>query len=90
TRERLQLVVNELNHRVKNTLATVQSIAQHTFSRANPEAYEAFEARLLSLASIHDALTREGWIKASLSEIVGRATSCFGGDRFLIEGPVLD
>jgi PAS domain S-box-containing protein len=59
--DRLRQMVNELNHRVKNTLATVQSIASHTLRGADRTFRQTLEARLLALASAHDILTREGW-----------------------------
>ena len=69
--ERQKLLVNELNHRVKNSLATVQSIAAQTLrSNATPEFFrEAFETRLIALSQTHDLLTRESWAGASLREV---------------------
>lgn len=69
--ERQKLLVNELNHRVKNSLATVQSIAAQTLrSSASPEFFrEAFETRLIALSHTHDLLTRESWEGASLREV---------------------
>ena len=68
---RQKLLVNELNHRVKNSLATVQSIAAQTLrSSASPEFFrEAFETRLIALSQTHDLLTRESWEGASLREV---------------------
>ncbi|KQT83795.1 hypothetical protein ASG48_10320 [Aurantimonas sp. Leaf443] len=70
--QRQRLLIDELNHRVKNTLATVQSISRQTAKRAeSPAAFNRdFEARLLALSSTHNALTRGGWEGASLREIV--------------------
>jgi PAS domain S-box-containing protein len=69
--DRQKLLVNELNHRVKNSLATVQSIAAQTLrSIASPEFFrEAFETRLIALSHTHDLLTRESWEGASLREV---------------------
>ena len=69
--ERQKLLVNELNHRVKNSLATVQSIAAQTLrSVAAPEFFrDAFETRLIALSHTHDLLTRESWAGASLREV---------------------
>jgi PAS domain S-box-containing protein len=69
--EHQKLLVNELNHRVKNSLATVQSIAAQTLrSSASPEFFrEAFESRLVALSQTHDLLTRESWAGASLREV---------------------
>jgi PAS domain S-box-containing protein len=76
---RQRLLVNELNHRVKNTLATVQSIAAQTL-RSAPDvqcAKDAFESRLIALAAAHDVLTAQSWHGARLSDVVARAVSAF-------------
>ena len=76
----LRLMINELNHRVKNTLATVQSMAAQTL-RHDPDpasAYLTFEARLMGLAEVHDVLTRESWHGAALHEVAERALRPFG------------
>ncbi|MGU3362952.1 sensor histidine kinase [Methylobacterium sp. M6A4_1b] len=87
-----RLLVDELNHRVKNTLATVQSIATQTLRNAptTEEAREALETRLLALSRAHDVLTRENWEGAFLSDIVAQAIAPYdpqGGGRFQVEGP---
>jgi len=87
----LRLLINELNHRVKNTLATVQSMAAQTL-RNEPDpviAFEKFEARLLGLSGVHDILTRESWHGAALHEVVERALRPFdeAATRFTIDGP---
>jgi PAS domain S-box-containing protein len=87
TKERLQLVVNELNHRVKNTLATVQSIAKNTFGKAYPEIYDTFEQRLFALSGVHEALTSSEWSGSPLKELIQRAISMFTADRFVLDGP---
>src|SRR3712207_8883375 len=58
---RSRLLINELNHRVKNTLATVQSIAAQAFrsSGRQEDARETFEARLFALSKTHDVLDRK-------------------------------
>jgi PAS domain S-box-containing protein len=96
--EHLLLLIHELNHRVKNTLATVQSIAgQSLRNLEGPEAdaaRAAFEARLLALARVHDVLTRESWEGAELSAVVADAIRPLeSGDghesRFSVVGPAL-
>ena len=87
-----ELLINELNHRVKNTLATVQSIASQTLRNAETmqEAKTGLEARLFALARVHDVLTEESWEGANLSEIVAKAVSPFQGEeaaRFRCQGP---
>ena len=66
------LLINELNHRVKNTLATVQSIASQTFrsSVKTGDARRKFEARLSSLGRAHNILSEEKWESAEVGEIV--------------------
>lgn len=56
--ERQRLLINELNHRVKNTLATVQALAAQTFRGSEAEARGKFEQRLAALGGAHDLLTR--------------------------------
>ncbi|MEO7051553.1 MAG: HWE histidine kinase domain-containing protein [Rhodanobacter sp.] len=67
-----EVLINELNHRVKNTLATVQSIAYQSLRFApTMEAFaEAFDARLLALSKTQDLLTSGNWIRASLRDLV--------------------
>ena len=88
--ERLRLMVNELNHRVKNTLATVQGIATQTLHDADLAARRKFEGRLLALATVHDVLTRESWAEAYLHDIIESALTPHGGldnPRFKVSGP---
>lgn len=90
-----RLLIDELNHRVKNTLATVQSIAAQTFrpdddpSGQTRRAREVFESRLVALSRAHDVLTRENWDGAGLHAIVREATLPYRAlehDPFLVEG----
>jgi two-component sensor histidine kinase len=69
--ERQKLLVNELNHRVKNTLVSVQSIASQTLRTTDtPAAFrDAFEGRIMALSHTHDLLTQQNWEGASLREI---------------------
>lgn len=90
--EHQKLLINELNHRVKNTLATVQSIALQTLrnSADAEEAREQITARLIALSKAHDILTRTSWEGAQLRQIVMEATAAHDsqtGSRFDIEGP---
>jgi PAS domain S-box-containing protein len=89
--ERQQLLIDELNHRVKNSLATVQSIAAQTLRDAasTHQARHDLEQRLIALARAHDVLTRENWAGADLAEIVVRAIQPFEREtapRFAIAG----
>src|SRR6185295_13194728 len=56
--EQRDLLVNELHHRVNNTLATVQAIASQTFRDAETNARQTFEARLLNLSKVNSTLTK--------------------------------
>jgi PAS domain S-box-containing protein len=86
------LLIHELNHRVKNTLATVQSVASQTLRNAPTmrDATEALEGRLIALARAHDVLTRESWEGAELKEIVAQAVAPYasrGEERLHLKGP---
>ncbi|HEY8572345.1 PAS domain-containing protein [Phenylobacterium sp.] len=92
--ERQLLLINELNHRVKNTLATVQSIVAQTSrtDRSSQEVRVAIEGRLLALSAAHDLLTRHSWEGADLREVAQRAASPFSPDgeaRIRISGPAV-
>lgn len=88
--ERLQrLLMGELNHRVKNVLATVQAIANQSFGRDEPERFKPFSDRLRALAQAHDLLIQRSWEGASLASVVDGVASAFGHERFEIEGPDL-
>jgi PAS domain S-box-containing protein len=67
-----KLLLDELNHRVKNTLATVQALASQTAQTCTSAAeFQArFEPRLLALSAAHDRLTRNEWQGVSLAELV--------------------
>lgn len=89
--QRQSLLINELNHRVKNTLAIVQGLAQQSFKGKLPveEAREAFDARLGALAAAHNLLTRKRWETALLSEIIFDSVSATTGElasRVTLEG----
>src|SRR6185369_6358209 len=86
-REQQHLLLNEMKHRVKNTLATVQAIAMQTMHSASPEDRTAFVARLNALAGAHDMLTKS-WDRANVRDIVEGALGPFQEEhreRFLIE-----
>src|SRR5262245_44878943 len=67
-----KLQIDELNHRVKNVIATVHSIAALTFKGGDvsPQAADIFQNRLIALARAHDLLARQDWSGASLRDIV--------------------
>jgi PAS domain S-box-containing protein len=77
--ERGRLLTNELNHRVKNTLATMQAVASQTFRNATSleDAKMSFLDRLSAMAGAHDILTRESWEGAELSDVARVAAAGF-------------
>jgi PAS domain S-box-containing protein len=88
--EHLRLMVDELNHRVKNTLATVQSITWQTLRQNAPVAQlrDQLDARLMALSAAHNVLTDEKWSGADLQPIVKSACAPFGGEaRIDFSGP---
>jgi PAS domain S-box-containing protein len=70
--EHQQVLLAELSHRVKNTLASVRSIARQTLQHApSIEAFQgAFEGRLKALARAHGLLTQSGWSEAELGNLI--------------------
>jgi|GEM_PF-1234022 len=88
-----RLLINELNHRVKNTLATVQSIVTQALrgGGAPQSTRDALTARIVALSKAHDVLTNEQWSGADLSEIVTQALQPFrlglGEERIATRGP---
>ena len=66
------LLVEELNHRVKNTLAILQSIAAQTFRSASRPEREKFEGRLRALAEAHNLLSTEKWQGSDLHDVISR------------------
>jgi two-component sensor histidine kinase len=89
----LRLMVNELNHRVKNTLATVQSIVAQTLRAggASTLTRDTLTSRILALSKAHDVLTNEQWAGADLGEIASQAAQPFrtglGEARIRLDGP---
>ena len=87
------LMVDELNHRVKNTLAEVQSIAAQSLKGASDVGRrETFEFRLVALSRTHDLLARESWENVSLRELVLQQLEPYraeNGTSFAVEGPDL-
>lgn len=68
--ERQGVMINELNHRVKNTLATVQALARQTFVKVEGAPVDVFTDRLIALSGAHDLLTRTGWREADMAALV--------------------
>jgi two-component sensor histidine kinase len=86
------LLINELNHRVKNTLTTVQSIASQTLRNAPTidHASSAIESRLIALSRVHNILTVQSWAAVELHDVVGQAVEPYRSrweDRIHVQGP---
>jgi two-component sensor histidine kinase len=87
-----KLILEELHHRIKNTLATVGAIASQSLRHAPSmqDAQHAIEGRLLALGRAHDLLLQVRWTGADLRKIVRGATEPFENadkPRFSIDGP---
>jgi two-component system, chemotaxis family, CheB/CheR fusion protein len=83
-------LVNEIKHRVKNTLGTVQAMAAQTFRKAPADERNLFVGRIHALADAHDVLTQRNWGNVSLSELVTRLLHPFVDlkqKRMSVEGP---
>jgi PAS domain S-box-containing protein len=84
------LLLNEMKHRIKNTLVIVQAIAMRTFHRSSADERETFAGRLQALAGAHDLLTLESWNRASVRALVASVLDPFQEShrgQFLINGP---
>jgi two-component sensor histidine kinase/CheY-like chemotaxis protein len=88
-----RLILEELHHRIKNTLATVGAIASQSLRTATniEHAQQAIEGRLLALGRAHDLLMQVSWAHASLAHTVRGAIEPYdskgGASRFRIDGP---
>jgi two-component sensor histidine kinase len=95
TADRLQkLILEELHHRIKNTLATVGAIASQSLRTADSVEHgqQAIESRLMALGRAHDLLLQARWSSASLAHIVQGSTEPFDSQsegKFSIRGPDL-
>jgi len=84
------LLIDELNHRVKNTLAIMQAIAAQTFKSASPDERGKFEGRLGALAEAHNLLSREKWQGSELQQVLGRVLQPYllnSAERVRMFGP---
>jgi two-component sensor histidine kinase len=85
-------LLSQLNHRVKNTLATIQAISAQTLRAASdlPSAREALDRRIRSMAQAHDLLTVRAWTGANLTDVVRRALDAFALPQVKISGRAID
>jgi len=84
------LLIEELNHRVKNTLAILQSIATQTFRSASRAERENFEGRLGALAEAHNLLSMERWRGSELQDVIRRVLQPYllnNPTRIAMSGP---
>ena len=85
--ERLELLLNEVKHRYKNAVVTIQSIATQTFKDASADAHERFGARLSALGKALDLLTTRDWDRVAAADAVTRALAPFdSGQRLRANG----
>ena len=87
-----KLILEELHHRIKNTLATVSAIASQSLRAATSidHAAEAIDGRLIALGRAHDLLMQASWANASMTQTVRGAIEPYDSKttaRFSIEGP---
>jgi two-component sensor histidine kinase len=90
--ERQKFLAEELQHRIKNTLAMVGAIANQTMRGESVEAArEAFTARLMTFSRAHDILTQKSWHSASMGDVVEGALAPHrtGQGRIDVSGPEL-
>jgi two-component sensor histidine kinase len=86
------LLIEELNHRVKNTLAILQAIAVQTFRSATHSEREKFEGRLGALAEAHNLLSQERWQGSELVDVVKRVLQPYvlnNPERIKMFGPAV-
>ncbi len=84
------LLIDELNHRVKNTLAILQAVAVQTFRSASKAEREKFEGRLGALAEAHNLLSTEKWQGSELQDVVSRVLQPYllnNPERMRMSGP---
>lgn len=87
--QRQRVLINELNHRVKNTLASIQSIARLT-ARRSPDLssfLSAFEARLQALSNTQNLLTAQSWTRAEIGALLGSELAPYAKEQAMLKGP---
>ncbi len=85
-------LIDELNHRVKNTLATIQALAAQTMRGTASHGAQEFEARLLTLSRVHDQLSRNAWEWADFTTIAQQAFVLLRGSansNVKLDGPIV-
>lgn len=89
--QRQRLLIDELNHRVKNALATVQSIAAQTLRGTSDtaETRKAFEARIIALAKAHSMLSERSWDDTEIGQLVAQELAAYDAGQLDLGGPDL-
>ncbi|HEY0957711.1 MAG TPA: PAS domain S-box protein [Novosphingobium sp.] len=88
--EARELLLHEIKHRVKNTLATIQALASQTLKEAPAWERIAFIGRLHALSEAHDLLTTSDWQETGMEALVRKTLSPFAGtaqERMILNGP---
>lgn len=87
-----RLMLEELHHRVKNTLVIVQAVVSQSLTGATSvkDARRAIETRLVALGQVHDLLLQTNWAEADLKAILQTAVTPFSADRFVIVCPSIE
>jgi NO-binding membrane sensor protein with MHYT domain/two-component sensor histidine kinase len=87
-----RVLIDELNHRVKNTLATIMSISAQTGKGCTTmqDFQRNFEARLRALSATHDTLTSSNWKKADLRDLFVHELKPYSDERFRLDGPAVE
>jgi two-component system, sensor histidine kinase PdtaS len=88
---RLTVVASELNHRVKNTLATFQAIVTHAArqSLSRKRFVESVTGRIRALGHAHDLLVRSQWQAVALPDMIAEELRAYGPERVIVDGPVV-
>ncbi len=86
-----KVLIAELNHRVKNMLMVIISVAEQTYRTSqDPKDFKArFIDRVHAMARSYELLSREAWTEASIDELIRPQVAPFGADRVRLEGPAL-
>jgi two-component sensor histidine kinase len=87
-----QLLLDELNHRVRNIFATIQAVTAETLRSARdlPSARETLDRRIRSMAEAHDLLTSRSWTGASLVDVITRALEAFNPAQVTMSGSSIE
>ncbi|MBE7183050.1 MAG: PAS domain S-box protein [Methylobacterium mesophilicum] len=90
--EQQHLLNQEISHRLKNSLALVQAVANQTLRKVTDrDAVDAFEKRLHALGSAHEILLRQNWTTAPMDQVIAKSVMTLGqGERVHLSGPTVE